>query len=149
MPKNKSKKPKGMTPEQVAKANRDNIDYAMQANPMLQFGDIRGNSNDLMGDLLGTALPIMDGFISMGSSATGQAAPDMSMMDILAQMQPPPQQQPQPGQPQMQPPPQQQPQPGQPAVGQPPQMGANPYGLTPQQMAHINQNVRGPGRGIV
>ena len=140
MPK-KSKKPKGLTPEQVAKANRDNIDYQMQVNPMLQFGDIRGNSNQFMGDMLATALPIMDGFINMGSSATGQAAPEMSMADILAQLQSP-QQQPQQQQVAQAPP-------GQPAVGQPPQMGANPYGLTPQQMAHIQQNVRGPGRGIV
>ena len=138
MPKKKSK-PKGMTPEQVAKANRDNIDYQMQVNPMLQFDDIMGNSNQMMSGMLGNAMPIIQGMMNAGAASTGAEAPNM--MDILAQMQMP--QQPQ--QPQVantQPP-------GQPAVGQPPQVGANPYGLTPQQMAHIQQNVRGPGRGIV
>lgn len=132
MPK-KKKKAKGLTPEQVAAQNRKNLDYAMEKNPMLQFGDIMANSNQMMGGMLGNALPIMQGMMDMGSSATGQSAPNM--MDILAQLQPP-QQQPQPGQPQ-------------PQLQQPQPQPSNPYNLTPEQMAAMQQYTRGPGRGIV
>ena len=113
----------------------------MQVNPRRQCEDILCSSNQMMGGMIGTAMPFIQGMMNAGSQNTGTAAPDM--MNILAQLQPP---QPQPQQQQQQ---VAQTPPGQPAVGQPPQMGANPYGLTPQQMAHIQQNVRGPGRGIV
>jgi hypothetical protein len=153
MPK-KKKAPKGMTPEQVAKANRDGLDYAMEKLPPLQFEDVYANSNTMMGGLASQALPMLDTLISMGQAQTGYAPAEgtPNMTDLIAQLMPQQPQQPQVAntQPGTQQPPQVYP--GAPSVGQPPQPGANSpnnYNLTPQQLAAVQQQVRGPGRGIV
>ena len=138
---NKSKKKaKGLSPQEIQKMNRDNINYQMQVMPTLKFEDMMGNSNQMFGGLMNNIMPMAQGLIDMGN-ANNSANPMMAMFggqeaqatpsltDILAQMQPQ-----QPEQPVEPVPPPVQPQ-------QPP----NPYNLTPEQLAAV-ERYRG-GRG--
>lgn len=134
------KKAKGLSPQEIQKMNRDNINYQMQVMPPLKFEDMMSNSNQMFGGLMSNIMPMAQGLIDMGN-ANNSANPMMAMFggqeaqatpsltDILAQMQPQ-----QPEQPVEPVPPPAQPQ-------QPP----NPYNLTPEQLAAV-ERYRG-GRG--
>ena len=133
MPKKKSKKAEGLSPQQIQQMNRDNIDYQMSVLPPLQFDDIFSNSNKMMGGLMGNAIPLLQGMIDMGSSQMGsnpmmqmfggqqQQPSTPSLTDILAQLQPP---EPEP--------------PVQPAQPAQPQIPGMPN-LTPDQLAAIQR----------
>ena len=147
MSKKSKKKAKGLSPQEIQRMNRQNIDYQMRVMPMLKFEDMLGNSNQMFSGLMGNAVPLLQGMIDMGnannadnpmlkkarkdmSAFGGQQAPATpSLTDILAQLQP--QQPAQPAQPA--PPPTQ------------PQQPPNPYNLTPEQLAAV-ERYRG-GRG--
>ena len=140
MPKQKKKKAKGLSPQEIQKMNRDNIDYQMKVMPMLQFDDMKGNSDQMFSGLMDNVMPIAQGLIDMGN-ANNSANPMMAMFggqeaqatpsltDILAQMQP--QQPEQPAEPV--PPPAQ------------PQQPPNPYNLTPEQLAAVERHRGGRG----
>lgn len=140
MSKKSKKKAKGLSPQEIQRMNRQNIDYQMKVMPMLKFEDMLGNSNQMFSGLMGNVMPLAQGLIDMGN-ANNSANPMMAMFggqetqatpsltDILAQMQP--QQPAQPAQPA--PPPTQ------------PQQPPNPYNLTPEQLAAV-ERYRG-GRG--
>lgn len=64
--KSKTAKQEGMTPEQVAAANRDGISFLQQQFPMLTMDQGMGYADGGMGNLLSTAVPLFGGMIQSG-----------------------------------------------------------------------------------
>jgi hypothetical protein len=66
MGKGDDKKAEGLSPEEVERLNRDQIDYQMEKLPVLQFSDIFGNANEAFGGLFGTAANTLNTMVESG-----------------------------------------------------------------------------------
>jgi hypothetical protein len=90
MPKKKSKKAEGLTPQQIQQMNRDNINYQMSVLPPLEFDDMYANSQTMMGGLLGNALPLFGAIMGRGEQtmANNPMMPLFEMLGISAGGQP-------------------------------------------------------------
>jgi len=66
MGKGDDKKEKGLSPEEVAKLERDKIDYQMKKLPPLQFADIFSNSNQAFDNLFQKAGTTLNSMVGSG-----------------------------------------------------------------------------------
>lgn len=92
--KNKTAKQEGMSPEQVAAANKDGISFLQQEFPMLTMDQGMGHASSGMSNLLSSAIPLFGGMIQSGydnfaanpakqnvAEVTGQEAPAPIQME--------------------------------------------------------------------
>ena len=82
MPKPKKNKAKGLSPQEIQKTNRDNINHQMEVMPVLQFEDINNNSNQMMGGLLGNAITLLEAMMGRGEQTMANN-PMMPMFEAL------------------------------------------------------------------
>lgn len=78
----KKKKAKGLSPQEIQKINRDNVNHQMEVMPALQFEDINSNSNQMMDGLFGRAIPLIEGLMGRGEQTMANN-PMMSMFEAL------------------------------------------------------------------
>ncbi len=101
MPKpKKSKAPKGMSPEEVAAANKSGFDHAMNAMPLLQFDDMMGNFGSFASDITDPFTQLFDQLIGRGEQTTGMAPSEPVPLAVAQEPEPaptPPPQTPNPG----------------------------------------------------
>lgn len=76
MPKKKSKPaPKGLSPQEVARANQQGFDHAKNAVPLLQFDDMMSNFSGFGGSITDDFSQLFNQIIGRGEGATGLAPP--------------------------------------------------------------------------
>jgi hypothetical protein len=90
MPKKKKSKAQGLSPQQIQQMNRDNINYQMSVLPPLEFDDMYENSQQMMGGLMGNALPLFGAIMGRGEQtmANNPMMPLFEMLGISAGGQP-------------------------------------------------------------
>ena len=73
--KQKAKAPKGMSPQEAARANQQGFDHAMNAVPLLQFDDTMGNFGTFTESIIDPFTELFNQVIGRGEQTTGMAPP--------------------------------------------------------------------------